>query len=84
MLNVPTASTHPVVLPTTTTTIAARTTMTTNLGVIASAAVVALGIQIADPLIGLIITLVILRITWDSWNTVRSAEIEIDHFEDHQ
>ncbi len=51
------------------------------LGVIASAAVVALGLQIADPMIGLIITLVILRITWDSWHTVRSTEIEIDHFE---
>jgi divalent metal cation (Fe/Co/Zn/Cd) transporter len=52
-----------------------------SLGVIASAAVVALGLQIADPIIGLIITLVILRITWDSWQTVRSAEIQIDHFE---
>ena len=52
-----------------------------SLGVIASAAVVALGLQIADPLIGLIITLVILRITWESWRTVRSAHIEIDHFE---
>src|SRR6266581_6397342 len=54
-----------------------------SLGVIASAAVVALGLQIADPLIGLIITVVILRITGDSWHTVRSAEIEIDHFEHH-
>jgi len=52
-----------------------------SLGVIASAAVVALGLQIADPIMGLIITFVILRITWDSWQTVRSAEIEIDHFE---
>ncbi len=52
-----------------------------SLGVIASAAVVALGLQIGDPMIGLIITLVILRITWDSWHTVRSAEIELDHFE---
>lgn len=52
-----------------------------SLGVIASAAVVALGLQIADPLIGLIITLVILRITRESWRTVRSAHIEIDHFE---
>jgi len=24
---------------------------------------------------------VILRITWESWRTVRSAHIEIDHFE---
>jgi hypothetical protein len=34
-------------------------------------AVVALGAPIADPLIGLAITLVILRITWKSWDTVR-------------
>jgi cation diffusion facilitator family transporter len=54
-----------------------------SLGVIASAAVVALGVEIADPIIGLIITLVILRITWQSWQTIRGAEIEIDHFEHH-
>ena len=52
-----------------------------SLGVIASAAVVALGFEIADPIVGLIITLVILRITWQSWQTIRSAQIEIDHFE---
>jgi divalent metal cation (Fe/Co/Zn/Cd) transporter len=52
-----------------------------SLGVIASAAVVALGFEIADPIIGLIITLVILRITWQSWQTIRGAQIEIDHFE---
>jgi cation diffusion facilitator family transporter len=44
-----------------------------SLGVLASAAVVALGLPIADPIIGLIITLVILRITWDSWHTVREV-----------
>jgi divalent metal cation (Fe/Co/Zn/Cd) transporter len=38
--------------------------------VIASAAVVALGLHIADPLIGLGITVIILRITWQSWQTV--------------
>ncbi|MHB1569195.1 MAG: cation diffusion facilitator family transporter [Solirubrobacteraceae bacterium] len=42
-----------------------------SLAVIASAAVVALGAPVADPLIGLAITLVILRITWQSWHTVR-------------
>jgi cation diffusion facilitator family transporter len=41
-----------------------------SLGVVASA--VALGAPIADPLIGLVITFVILRITWQSWRTVRS------------
>jgi len=44
-----------------------------SVGVIASAAVVAVGVPIADPLIGLIITLVILKITWDSWRTVRAT-----------
>jgi cation diffusion facilitator family transporter len=44
-----------------------------SLGVLASAAVVALGLSLADPIIGLIITIVILRITWQSWHTVRSA-----------
>ncbi len=47
-----------------------------SLGVVASAAVVALGLDIADPLIGLAITLVILKITWDSWHTIRRAEPE--------
>lgn len=41
-----------------------------SLGVIASAAAVALGTDIADPIVGLLITLVILKITWDSWRTV--------------
>jgi cation diffusion facilitator family transporter len=44
-----------------------------SVGVIASAAVVAVGVPIADPVIGLIITLVILKITWDSWRTVRAT-----------
>jgi Co/Zn/Cd efflux system component len=42
-----------------------------SLAVIASAAVVAIGLPVADPIIGLAITLVILRITWQSWRTVR-------------
>jgi cation diffusion facilitator family transporter len=49
----------------------ARADAYVSLGVIASAVVVALGAPIADPLIGLAITLVILRITWQSWRTVR-------------
>jgi cation diffusion facilitator family transporter len=52
-----------------------------SLGVVASAVVVALGAQIADPVIGLLITLVILHITWESWHTVRHAEIDLDHIE---
>jgi cation diffusion facilitator family transporter len=50
----------------------ARADAYVSLAVIASAAVVALGEPIADPLIGLGITAVILRITWDSWLTVRA------------
>jgi len=45
-----------------------------SLGVVASAIVVSLGAQIADPIIGLLITLVILKITWDSWRTVSRTE----------
>jgi cation diffusion facilitator family transporter len=41
-----------------------------SLGVVGSAIVVALGAPIADPIIGLVITLVILKITWDSWQTI--------------
>jgi cation diffusion facilitator family transporter len=49
----------------------ARADAYVSLGVIASAIVVALGLPIADPVIGLLITIAILRITWDSWTTVR-------------
>src|SRR6266702_1246772 len=45
-----------------------------SLGVVASAIVVALGFQRGDPLIGLLITLVILKITWDSWRTVSTTD----------
>jgi cation diffusion facilitator family transporter len=52
----------------------ARADAYVSLSVILSAAVVALGMPIADPLIGLAITLVILRITLQSWRTVRRAD----------
>jgi cation diffusion facilitator family transporter len=42
-----------------------------SLGVVASAGAVATGVDAADPLIGLAITIVILRITWASFRTVR-------------
>jgi cation diffusion facilitator family transporter len=45
-----------------------------SLGVIASAAVVSLGARIGDPIIGLVIALVILRITWQSWRTVSTTD----------
>ncbi|MCX6389054.1 MAG: cation diffusion facilitator family transporter [Solirubrobacterales bacterium] len=54
----------------------ARADAFVSLAVIASAAVVAIGFEVADPLIGLAITLVILRITWHSWGTVRAELAE--------
>jgi cation diffusion facilitator family transporter len=45
-----------------------------SLGVVASAIAVALGEPIADPIIGLAITIVILKITWDAWRAVRGNE----------
>jgi divalent metal cation (Fe/Co/Zn/Cd) transporter len=50
----------------------ARTDGFVSLAVVASAIVVALGLDIGDPLIGLTITIVILRITWQSFHTVRN------------
>ena len=52
----------------------ARADAYVSLAVIASAAAVWVGVRAADPLIGLAITLVILRITWHSWSTVRSHQ----------
>jgi cation diffusion facilitator family transporter len=45
-----------------------------SLGVVASAIVVALGARVGDPIIGLLITVVILKISWDSWRTVSTTE----------
>jgi len=50
----------------------ARADAYVSLAVIASAIIVSLGTPTADPIIGLAITLVILRITWQSWTTVRA------------
>jgi cation diffusion facilitator family transporter len=50
----------------------ARVDAYVSLAVVASAAVVAIGLPVADPLIGLGITAVILKITRDSWRAVRS------------
>ena len=61
----------------------ARTDGFVSLGVVASAALVAAGAPIGDPIIGLAITLVILKITWDSWRTVSTADpgemVELHH-----
>jgi divalent metal cation (Fe/Co/Zn/Cd) transporter len=51
----------------------ARADAYVSLGVIASAGAVAIGVPMADPLIGLAITALILRITHQSWRTVRGA-----------
>jgi divalent metal cation (Fe/Co/Zn/Cd) transporter len=43
-----------------------------SLAVVASAVVVALGFKLGDPIIGLTITLVILRIKWQSIQTIKA------------
>lgn len=52
----------------------ARSDAIVSAGVILSAIAVALGAPIADPIIGLCITALILRITAESWNTVRGRD----------
>ncbi len=54
-----------------------------SLAVVGSAIVVALGLHIADPIIGLVITLVILRITWQSLRTVQAGP-EHEHDDEHE
>lgn len=44
-----------------------------SLSVVASGILVALGLQIADPVIGLLMTALILRITWQSYQTIQAA-----------
>jgi divalent metal cation (Fe/Co/Zn/Cd) transporter len=51
----------------------ARVDALVSLGVVGSAIGVGLGASIADPIIGLLITLVILKITWDSWRVVSTT-----------
>ena len=50
----------------------ARADAYVSLAVVGSAGAIALGVPVADPLIGLAITVVIGRITLDSWRTVRA------------
>lgn len=45
-----------------------------SLGVVASAIVVSLGARLGDPIISLILTIVILKITWESWQTVSKTD----------
>jgi cation diffusion facilitator family transporter len=50
-----------------------------SLAVVASAAVVAAGFRLGDPIIGLVITVVILRITWQSIQTLRTPHDDPGH-----
>jgi len=52
----------------------ARTDGFVSLGVVASASLVAAGLPRADPVVGLVITLVIFKITWDSWRLISTTE----------
>jgi cation diffusion facilitator family transporter len=49
----------------------ARADAYVSLAVVAAAAAIAAGAPILDPIIGMLITIAILRITWASWRTVR-------------
>jgi cation diffusion facilitator family transporter len=51
----------------------ARADAYVSLAVVASAGGVALGATVFDPIIGLMITFVIVRITWQSWRIVRDT-----------
>jgi cation diffusion facilitator family transporter len=53
----------------------ARSDALVSAGVVLSAAMVWAGLPIADPIIGLAITAMILHITWESWQTVRSGTV---------
>jgi cation diffusion facilitator family transporter len=44
-----------------------------SLGVVVSAIGVGLGGEVVDPLVGLAITLLILKITWDSWRVISAG-----------
>jgi cation diffusion facilitator family transporter len=61
----------------------ARADAYVSLAVVATAFFVWLGLNVADPLIGLAITLVILRITWQSWRTVKAGH-QHHHHHDHE
>lgn len=45
-----------------------------SVGVVISTVLIALGFPVADPIVGLIITVLILRITWQSWQTIRASD----------
>ena len=53
----------------------ARADAYVSLGVIGSAVAVAVGVPIVDPLIGIAIAVLILRIAWTSWRTIRGHHL---------
>jgi cation diffusion facilitator family transporter len=61
----------------------ARADAYVSIAVIASALAVAIGLDLADPIIGLGITAVILKITWDSWITIRDGHGDHHDHHDH-
>lgn len=57
----------------------ARSDALVSAAVIVSAVGVALGAPLLDPIVGLLVTLMILVITWESWKTVRGHPHEHHH-----
>jgi divalent metal cation (Fe/Co/Zn/Cd) transporter len=55
-----------------------------SLGVVVSALLVAAGLRVADPLVGLVITVLILRVTVQAWQTVRAHDDHDHHDHDHR
>jgi cation diffusion facilitator family transporter len=51
----------------------ARADALISLAVVGSAVFVTLGVEIADPLLGLALTALILRLTWNAWRSLRDA-----------
>jgi len=45
-----------------------------SLGVVIAAALVAIGLPRADPIVGLAITALIVRISWQAWRTIRTGD----------
>lgn len=45
-----------------------------SLTVVLGAILVAVGVRIADPIVGLGITAIILKIAWDSWRVIHASE----------
>ena len=52
----------------------ARTDGFVSLGVVVSAFLVAVGFPLGDPMVGLVITVVIFKITWDSWHLISTTD----------